>query len=73
MLQDIIRGRVDIDTIIHSDDWCRFNRLVDIGYKKYFRIHNGKNEFVRGKAHINGIESFWGYAKTKLVKFRGIR
>ena len=30
------------------------------------------NEFVRGKSHINGIEGFWGYAKTRLAKFRGI-
>ncbi|MCL2081189.1 MAG: IS1595 family transposase, partial [Oscillospiraceae bacterium] len=22
--------------------------------------------------HINGIESFWGYAKHRLVKFNGI-
>ena len=22
--------------------------------------------------HVNGIESFWGYAKNRLVKFQGI-
>ncbi len=27
---------------------------------------------VRGNSHINGIESFWGYAKTRLVKFKGM-
>jgi transposase len=35
-------------------------------------VHHGKNEFVRGNSHINGIESFWGYAKTRLVKFKGM-
>ena len=25
------------------------------------------------RAHVNGIENFWGIAKTWLVKFRGIR
>ena len=72
-LQDIIRGRVDMETIIHSDGWRGYNGLVDLGYKKHFRVHHGKNEFVRGKTHINGIESFWGYAKTRLTKFRGIK
>lgn len=72
-LQDIIRGRVDLETVIHSDGWRGYNGLVDLGYKKHFRVHHGKNEFVKGKAHINGIESFWGYAKTRLSKFRGIR
>ncbi len=62
-----------MDTIIHSDSWRGYNGLVDLGYKKHFRVQHGKNEFVRGKTHINGIESFWGYAKTRLAKFRGIR
>ncbi|MFH0881957.1 MAG: IS1595 family transposase, partial [bacterium] len=22
--------------------------------------------------HINGIESFWGYAKSRLARFRGV-
>jgi len=72
-LQDIIRGRVDMETVIHSDGWRGYNGLVDLGYKKHFRVHHGKNEFVRGKTHINGIESFWGFAKTRRSKFRGIR
>jgi transposase len=71
-LQDIIRGRVDMKTIIHSDGWRGYNGLVDLGYKKHFRVHHSKNEFARGRAHINGIESFWGYAKTRLSKHRGI-
>jgi DNA gyrase inhibitor GyrI len=27
---------------------------------------------VRGNSHINGIEGFWGMAKTRLVKFKGM-
>ena len=72
-LQDIIRGRVDLETIIHSDGWRGYNGLVDLGYKKHFRVHHRKNEFVRGRSHINGIESFWGFAKIRLSKFRGIK
>ena len=71
-LQAVIRGRVSLKTVIHTDGWRGYNGLVDLGYKKHYRVHHGKNEFVRGKAHINGIESFWGYAKTRLVRFRGI-
>jgi len=71
-LQALIRGRVDIDSVIHSDGWRGYDGLVDIGYDKHFRVYHGKNEFVRGRSHINGIESFWSYAKIRLVKFRGI-
>ena len=71
-LQGIIRGKVDLDSIIHSDGWRGYHGLVDVGYDKHFRVHHGKNEFVRGNSHINGIESFWSYAKIRLVKFHGI-
>jgi len=71
-LQALIRGRVDVDSVIHSDGWRGYDGLVDIGYDKHFRVHHGENEFARGNCHINGIESFWSYAKIRLVKFRGI-
>ena len=71
-LQAVIRGRVSLESVIHTDGWRGYNGLVDLGYKKHFRVHHGKNEFVHGKAHINGIESFWGYAKTRMSRFRGI-
>ena len=71
-LQQIIRGKVSIDSVIHSDGWRGYDGLVDVGYEKHFRVHHGKNEFVRGNAHINGIESFWSYAKRRLAMFNGI-
>ena len=71
-LQAIIRGKASIASVIHSDGWRGYNGLVDFGYKKHFRVHHGKNEFVRGNSHINGIESFWGYTKIRLVKFKGM-
>lgn len=71
-LQAVIRGRVSIDSIIHSDKWRGYNGLVDLGYKKHFRVDHGKNEFARKSAHINGIEGFWGFAKSRLSKFKGI-
>ena len=71
-LQSIIKGKTSIDSIIHSDGWRGYNGLVDFGYKKHFRVHHGQNEFARGNSHINGIESFWGYAKTRLTKFKGM-
>jgi transposase-like protein len=71
-LQGIIRGKVNPETIIHSDKWRGYNGLVDVGYKKHCRVDHGQNEFARGSSHINGIESFWGFAKTRLSKFRGL-
>jgi transposase-like protein len=72
-LPAVIRGRVDLESVIHSDGWRGYNGLVDLGYKKHFRVHHGENEFANGPCHINGIESFWAFAKTRLTKFRGMQ
>jgi len=71
-LQGIIRGRVDPDSIIHSDGWRGYNGLVDLGYKKHYRVNHGTDQFATNKSHINGIESFWAFAKGRLTKFHGI-
>jgi transposase-like protein len=72
-LQAIIRGRADIESVIHTDGWRAYDGLVDVGYEKHFRVNHSDNEFSDMKGnHINGIESFWGYAKHRLVKFKGI-
>ncbi len=71
-LQAIIKGKVVKDSIIHSDKWRGYNGLVDLGYRKHYRIDHGNDEFVNGKSHINGIEGFWGFAKSRLSKFKGL-
>ena len=35
-------------------------------------IFHHENEFVREKSHVNGIESFWSFAKRRLAKFNGL-
>jgi transposase len=71
-LQAVIRGRVALDSVIHSDGWPGYDGLVDLGYKKHVRVRHGEGEFARGPNHINGIESFWAFAKARLAKFNGI-
>jgi transposase-like protein len=44
-----------------------------MGFDKHFRVNHGNNEFVRGCRHVNGIESFWGYAKHRLAQFHEVR
>jgi transposase-like protein len=68
----VIRGHVSIDSIIHTDGWRGYNGLVDVGFAKHFRVRHGENEFAKDNQHINGIESFWSYAKRRLVKFNGV-
>ena len=71
-LQAVIRGRVALEVVIHSDGWRGYDGLVDVGYARHFRVDHGSNEFAVGARHINGIESFWSYAKRRLQKFNGV-
>ena len=68
----IITGKVDVESIINTDGWRAYDGLVDIGYNKHYRVIHSKDEFARGTSHINGIESFWSFAKRRLQKFQGV-
>ena len=72
----LINKKVNKDTVIFTDKFKTYDSLVDLGYKKHYRVHHGKNEFAKKekkiKNHINGIENFWGIAKVRLYKFRGM-
>ena len=82
-LLPILKGKVLDGTTVYSDGWRPYDGLV-YNYDHY-RVYHSKNEFARGKNHINGIEypravslasqftfSFWSWAKRRLQKFNGI-
>ena len=71
-LQRVIRGRVSLESVIHSDGWTGYDGLVDVGYKKHFRVKHRENQFAERANHINGIEAFWSSAKRRLSKFNGL-
>jgi transposase-like protein len=71
-LQNIIRGKVSLDSVVHSDMWRGYNGLVDVGYSKHLRVNHSDDVFAIGDNHINGIESFWSYVKRRLHKFNGV-
>ena len=70
-LLPIIQGRVDPQSVIHSDGWRGYDGLVSVGYDKHVRI-NKTEAFAKGKVHINGIEAFWSFVKRRLAKFNGL-
>jgi transposase-like protein len=71
-LQAVIRGRASPESVLHTDGWRGYDGLVDLGFDKHFRVSHSDNEFARGPNHVNGIESFWSFAKRRLARFNGI-
>ena len=70
-LMPIIQGKVLEGSTVHTDGWKSYDGLILNGYDHY-RVYHSKDEFVRGKSHVNGIESFWSFAKRRLAKFNGL-
>lgn len=70
-LMPILEGKILEGSTIYSDGWRAYDGLILNGYDHY-RVYHGESEFVRGKAHINGIESFWSFTKRRLAKFNGL-
>ena len=71
-LQAIIRGKIDAAAMVNTDGWRGYDGLVDVGFDRHFRVRHGWDEFVQGASHINGIESFWSFAKARLQQFKGV-
>ena len=53
-LQQIIRGRVDPASVLHTDQWVGYDGLVDVGYDKHLRI---KKSAPLRKAKSTSMES----------------
>jgi transposase len=71
-LLTIVKEKVPKESSIYTDTFRTYDGLVNMGYKKHYRIAHGKDEFAKNHNHINGIENFWGLAKVRLSKFRGM-
>ena len=56
---------------IHTDGWKAYDGIILNGYEHY-RVYHSHDEFVRGKSHVNGIESFWSFAKRRIAQFNGV-
>ena len=71
-LMPIIQGKVLEWSTVNSDGWTSYDGLILNGYEHY-RVFHSKNEFARGKSHVNWIEAFWSFAKRRMTKLNGIR
>ena len=71
-LMPIIQGKILEGSTVHSDGWKAYDGLVLNGYEHY-RVFHSKNEFARGKSHVNGVECFWSFCKRRLAKFNGCK
>ncbi len=71
-IMPILKGKILDESTVYTDGWKSYHGLIYQGFQHY-RIYHSKNEFARGKNHINGIESFWSFCKRRMSKQNGVR
>jgi len=69
-LTQLTRNHVREGSKTYTDKFRSYNSLIFQGYE-HIRIDHEK-KFANGKTHINSIESFWAYAKERLLKHHGV-
>jgi transposase len=69
LLHAVIKGKIDLNNIVRSEH--SYDSIVDLSSMRHYRVNNnhGGNNM---KSYINGVENFWGIAKMRLSKFRGL-
>lgn len=67
----LIRLVVEPGSAIYTDKWAAFNPLAADGYKHYAINHSHEYRDRRGR-HINGVDRFTSFSKTRLYRFFGI-
>lgn len=70
-IMPLVRLVVEQGSIIYTDKWRGFTELGLDGYTHHSVNHSIEYVDKQG-SHINGIESFWSFAKRRLSKFNGI-
>src|SRR3989344_2944579 len=72
ILSPIIKKKIKVGTDVFSDTGTWYAGLVGLGYV-HRTVDHGKEEYVDGEVHINGLEGFWGLSKTNMHTYKGIK
>jgi transposase-like protein len=65
-VKPLIREAVDLQATVNTDYFHLYKGLIpNMGYK-HEKVNHSKDEYVKGKAHTNTIEGFWGQLKRSI-------
>ena len=53
-----------------AEELLKYHAIADFDSWKLYRIDTGNT--INGKTHVDDISVFWGNAKSRLLKFRGL-
>lgn len=62
---NFVLGQAESGSLILSDKHGSYKRLSNM--YRVRSVNHGKKEYVRGKTHVNTVESFWSHVKRSLT------
>jgi transposase-like protein len=71
--QAFLRDKASFEAVLHTDRRRGYDGFVHLDFDEHLGVNHGDNEFAFGPNHINGIESFWSYAKHRPAKFHDMK
>lgn len=69
-LMELIKKHTRKGSLYYTDEYTAYASLIMRGKHKV--VSHGRDEYVRGDVHINGMEGFWSYAKNWMYHYRGV-
>ncbi len=77
-LPPIIKQTVTIGSVVYTDEYSIYSRLLDWGYD-HKKVNHGQGEYARDEdgdgfceVHVNTMEGFWSLLRSWLRPHRGI-
>jgi len=70
-IEFIIKKKVVANSSVMTDEFSSYKGLAYKGYIHRF-VEHGKEQYVQGNVHVNGMENFWSWAKEHMFKYHGV-
>ena len=62
-LQGFVKEATDVGSVVYTDEAAAYQGMQ---HRSHWTVKHSANEYVKGMAHTNGIESFWSVLKRGL-------
>ena len=62
-LQQFVESVTDVGSVVYTDEAAAYQGMK---HRSHWTVKHSANEYVKGMAHTNGIESFWSVLKRGL-------
>ena len=63
-LQQFVESVTDVGSVVYTDEAAAYQGMK---HRSHWAVKHSANEYVKGMAHTNGIESFWSVLKRGLL------